>query len=186
MITVERIGRRSYLRGAPYAMRERLRAAGAKWDAAERAWWLSKDQEAHALAEALHIANDAPRAEGLTDDTRLLGRATYKGKSYLVLWEGTTARGPAAKLCIAKADATPFWVSQGEYEIVKRYAPREIRGRMEPYTWGKHRAFLERAAEARAQGYEDGRPHGTRYTCEECGEFAVRGEGSCWETGAPH
>lgn len=38
--TIERVGRRAYVRGDTYALRHRLREAGATWDPEERAWWI--------------------------------------------------------------------------------------------------------------------------------------------------
>jgi hypothetical protein len=60
MITVERIGRRSYLRGDTFPIKAQLREAGAKWDPDLRGWWLSKHEAATALAEAVaHAAAQA-------------------------------------------------------------------------------------------------------------------------------
>lgn len=51
-ITVERIGRRSYLRGDTLAVRSYLRAQGCHWDAESRGWWIGDDDAAHRIAEA--------------------------------------------------------------------------------------------------------------------------------------
>jgi hypothetical protein len=42
-ITVERVGRRSYLRGDTLAVRGLLRNGGCTWDADSRAWWIGSD-----------------------------------------------------------------------------------------------------------------------------------------------
>jgi len=56
-ITVERVGRRSYLRGDTLSVRGLLRDGGCHWDADERAWWIGD----HATAEDLaRRAEDAP------------------------------------------------------------------------------------------------------------------------------
>lgn len=50
-ITVEHIGRRSYLRGDTIAVRGLLGDGGCHWDADERAWWIGDHSAAEALAE---------------------------------------------------------------------------------------------------------------------------------------
>jgi len=50
IITVERVGRRSYLRGDTLAVRGLLRAGGCHWDAEARAWWIGSQDAARALA----------------------------------------------------------------------------------------------------------------------------------------
>ena len=49
-ITVERVGRRSYLRGDTLPVRGLLREAGCHWDADARAWWIGDDATARQLA----------------------------------------------------------------------------------------------------------------------------------------
>jgi hypothetical protein len=189
MITVERIGRRSYLRGAPFEIRERLKAAGAKWDPDARAWWLGKDEAARALAAEAADAKAKEAVQGkkdaLTDDSPVQGRATYKGRSYLLVWSGTTARGQAAKLASMDGSLV-FWAELSEVEVTKHYQAREYRGRVQPMTLGRLTALRERYAKGRAEGYADGIPAGHRYRCEECDEWVVRGQGNCWETGLGH
>lgn len=59
-VTVERVGRRSYLRGDTVAVRGLLRAGGCHWDVESRAWWIGSHDEALALAERARTA--APEA----------------------------------------------------------------------------------------------------------------------------
>jgi hypothetical protein len=49
-ITIEQVGRRLYFRNAPYAAKDALRDAGAKWDRDERAWWMGSQRRAEAEA----------------------------------------------------------------------------------------------------------------------------------------
>lgn len=185
-IEVDRIGRRSYLRGNTYAIKDALRAAGAHWDAEQRAWWIGSDAKARELAGQASAAQPAEgqerEREQLSDDARLAGKARYRKGLYLLLWEGETKRGPAAKLATVDG-AKVFWVPGGEYEVLKRYAPREYRGRLEPFTFGAYRRFV---AKVKRQADGDSPYEGARYVCEECGEWVTRGQGSCWETGAAH
>ncbi len=56
-ITVDRVGRRSYLRGDTMSVRGVLRSGGCHWDADTKAWWIGNHEEALALAE---LAKSAP------------------------------------------------------------------------------------------------------------------------------
>ena len=52
VITVERVGRRSYLRGDTLSVRSYLREQGCHWDADGRAWWIGSDADAQRIAAA--------------------------------------------------------------------------------------------------------------------------------------
>ena len=189
-ITVETQGRRHYLLGDTYPIKDRLRAAGAKWDADRRAWWTGKREIAAEIAEASGGSSPA-KAEGrptesLSDDSLVAGKALYKGKQYLLLWEGETKRGRAAKLAFLDGSSV-FWADASGVQVLKRYQARQDRyGRAEKMTFGRLQRLREQYAEAKAQGYEDGIRDGPRYECGECGEWVTRGQGSCWETGCAH
>lgn len=194
-VTLEKQGRRYYFRGDTYSVRDRLRSAGCKWDYAARAWYTGKQETADQLLRSLHeappLADGAtapaptPRAVDVADDTKILGKAEYKGRTYLLLWEGTTRRGEAAKLASMDGKLV-FWASAGDYRISKTYQERECRGRHEAMTFGRLRRLREDFAKAKADGNDDGIRNGQRYECEECGEWVTRGVGSCWETGGAH
>lgn len=89
MIEIERIGRRSYLRGNTYGIKDALRAAGAHWDAEQRAWWIGSDAKARELAGQASAAQPAEgqerEREQLGDDARLAGKARYRKGLYLLL-----------------------------------------------------------------------------------------------------
>lgn len=55
-ITVERQGRRSYLRGDTLAVRGLLRSGGCHWDADAKAWWIGSHEAALELAERAKTA----------------------------------------------------------------------------------------------------------------------------------
>lgn len=188
-ITVQSEGRRHYLIGNTYPIKDQLRSAGAKWDGDRRAWWTGKKELAEKLAGSVAAPADAApaseRTDSLTEDSRIAGKATYKGKPYILVWEGETRRGRATKL--AFADGTKiFWADASEVTVTKRYEEREYRGRIEHMTFGRLQRLREKFARAREQGYDDGVVDGQTYECSECGDRVVRGQGSCWETGAPH
>lgn len=199
-ITIKSEGRRHYLLGDTFAIKDKLRNAGAKWDGDRRAWWTGKkdvaEQFAGGVAAAPVSGDAAPSSERatdtLTDDSRVAGKAVYKGKSYLLVWEGETRRGRACKLAFADGSKV-FWAEASEVEVTKRYEAREERGaygrstgRMVHMTFGRLQRLRESYAQAKREGNEDGIRNGQSYTCEECGERVVRGQGSCWETGCGH
>lgn len=188
---VEREGRRSYIVGNTYPVKDALKAAGAHWDGDRRAWWLGDDADARALVERLGSPAAAPTStpaaapaapEGLSDDTKIAGKATYKGRPYLLLWVGETRRGQAAKLAFADGSKV-FWADASAVEVTKVYERHPVKG---PMTWRRMQLLRARYAAGRAQGYDDGIAEGRRYECPECGEHVTRGQGSCWETGCAH
>lgn len=190
-ITVEKVGRRHYLLGDTYGIKDRIKAAGGHWDGDRRAWWVAKVEAAVELTGHPSAATseaekaEAQRAAGLQDADKIAGKARYKGKEYLLVWEGTTSRGQAAKLAFSDGSKV-FWANGGEYEVTKRYEAREYRGRSEPMTFGKLKGLRGKFQRAREQGHDDGVCTGQRYECPECGDYAIRGQGTCWETGAAH
>lgn len=151
-ITIESVGRRHYLRGNTYPLREQLRAAGAHWDADQKAWWIGDLARAEDLAAA-QVGSTQPADErqddGLKDDSPVLGRARYKGREYLLVWQGETKRGRAAKL--ASLDGSKvFWADHAAIEITKIYQSREWRGREQPMTFARLRRLREEYAEQKA------------------------------------
>lgn len=170
-ITVERIGRRSYLRGNTYPIKDQLKSAGAHWDGEQRAWWIGDHGKAEELAAK---GAGGPQAGGeergngasdkLTADSKIAGKARYQGREYLLVWEGQTRKGFAAKLAFSDGSKI-FWASQGEYQVTKRYEERtEGHGRYQRtrggMTFGRLQElceeFAEKRKEEKALGAKDG------------------------------
>lgn len=162
-IQIQTQGRRHYLVGDTYQIREQLQAAGCHFDretpptAAPRgAWWTSKLEVAQRFAGAAapqaSAAVDAPqsggRNESLGGDSTVIGRASYKGREYLLVWEGTTSRGPAAKLAFTDGSKV-FWADAAAVHVTKRYHAREYRGQRQPMTFGRLQRLREEYAEQR-------------------------------------
>jgi len=204
-ITVETQGRRHYIRGNTFPIKDRLRAAGCKWDSDAKAWWTGKLETAVELVQGTcgQPANDAPPTTPAPDSDRgadraapgesaiVAARVTYQGRTYYALgrlvrgrtrWDDTveavSTRDHQKVLISFRDGSKSFWAARDEVQVVKSY------GR--PTTIGKLKRFAEEAKQARADGNDDGIPSGRSYECEECGERVTRGQGSCWETGAPH
>ena len=191
-IQIQSEGRRHYLIGNTYPIKDQLRKCGAKWDPDRRAWWTGKKEVAEQIvAEAANAPAagtadaPAPASDRLEDDSRIAGKATYKGKTYILVWEGETRRGPAAKLAFADGSKV-FWADAAAVQVTKRYRTFERRGVIEHMTFGRLKRLREDYAEAKREGNEDGVRNGQRYECAECGEFVTRGVGTCWETGCAH
>lgn len=142
-------GRRIYLVGNTFPIKDKIKSLGAHWDGDRKAWWIGSQ----AKAEIEALINAAPKAgeyvpSPLTDSSRVFGKAEYEGRSYFVVAEGrerfrlTTLNG--------KID---FWAIRGECRWPKTYQPRTRfggygRGQVEVYTTlGSLRDFI---AESRA------------------------------------
>lgn len=145
-ITLQIEGRRAYVIGNTFPHKNALKNAGAHWDADRKAWWIGNREKAQELLERLASSAaaapaDAPAQDGLKDDDRVAGKAKYKGKSYLLVWEGETRKGYGYKLSFS--DGTKiFWASEG-VEVTKHYNPTEYRGRTEYMTFGRLRRLQE-------------------------------------------
>jgi hypothetical protein len=201
-ITIDQQGRRYYLRGDTYPVKDQLRSAGCKWDPDAKAWYTGKREVAEQIVGQFQAA---PAATGETgeqpsspgdrpapgDDAVVAGKAEYKGRTYYVAGKvergrtayddrvrAVTTRDGAKVLLYSRDGKIQFWAARDLAQVIKSYD--------RPQTIGKLRRFAEEARVARAQGNEDGIPDGTRYECEECGEYVTRGQGSCWETGCAH
>lgn len=159
-ITIEASGRRYYLRGNTYPVRDALRAAGAHWDRDAQAWWVGKRDVAEQLLARLSGASPSTPAaaesspsvgasETVGANTAVVGRARYKGREYLVLWVGETRRGRAAKLAFTDGSKV-FWADESEVQITKTYQTREWRGRREPMTFGRLTSLREEYSAQRA------------------------------------
>lgn len=142
-------GRRCYVLGNTYPIKESLRSAGCHWDAERRAWWIGEAKrgrveelvERHAPATA-PAGYTPPTPEELSNKC-CLGRAEYKGRSYYVVGQSKTG-----KLLLTVLDCSiSFWAEGSQCRIVHRYRPlTQGSGRsyqVEAQTVGKIRRFIE-------------------------------------------
>ena len=122
-----------------------------------------------AKGTVVEVAAPAARQydDTVKDDTKIVGRAAYKGKSgYLILWMGTTSKGEAAKLAFRDGSKI-FWADRSAITVEKMY-------RDEPDTYsrgfhsGGHMTFgrLNRLAEKMKNT-----PAEDRGKCESCGRW---------------
>lgn len=151
-IQIQTEGRRTYLLGNTYPVRDQIRALGAHWDPDRKAWWTAKADEARQLVERLNGAQAAPTAsqsaasskaprDGL--DSIVAGRATYKGRTYYLAgrctssrrgagWndsvEAVTTQDGAKVLLYFRDGSSQFWASRAEVQMAKSYdRPQTIR-----------------------------------------------------------
>ncbi len=160
-MTIEKIGRRYYLTGNTYAVRDALKAAGCHWDAERKAWWTSKQD----VAERFGGQDAAPApAKPSKDDLaerRCYGKVEYKGRTYYVI--GVSER--TGKLWLTVLDCSiDFWAPEGLCRWVKRYEVREhtYRGHTSRsyQTLERIREFIESEKRNKAAGMP---------VCAECG-----------------
>lgn len=189
-MTIEKAGRRYYITGDTYSLREPLKSAGCHWDAERRAWWTSKLDVAEQFA-ATDSPAKAPSAEARAEDPdqiRLVGKGRYKGRIYYIRWMGATRKGTRAARLVTLDAKLDFWADLDQVEIVKEYRPREERGqygrptgRMEYTTLGGIRDYIARMKHDDPQGVGRGVPNGYymrggQILSSGCAECSRRGE----------
>jgi len=187
-IEIRSEGRRHYLIGDTYAIRDMIRSAGGKWDPERKAWWSGKRDVAETIAAK---AGSAPAAAQSTErqerpppgeDAIVAGRATYKGRTYYVAgrdtsrsrWEQSvthvTTRDGAKVLLYFRDGSKSFWAPCSEVQVVRPY--------QRPTTIRRLREYAEQAKthgtdECRCRCHDEpnaGRPGSTLYDgCDRCG-----------------
>jgi hypothetical protein len=169
-VTIEKVGRRAYLVGLPFAAKDEaksvLEMTGSNWDGERRQWFVgtAKLAKAESFVAAINAAPTPPPTERKPqdpDDIRLTGKGRYKGREYFA---GSITRDGLKVRLLTLPDASgkflDFWAACSEVEQTKSYPPREYRGRTSYTTLGSISSFIaERKAERTS-----GEP-----LCAECG-----------------
>lgn len=159
-------GRRHYITGNTYPIKDQLRSAGAKWDAERKAWWTGKREVAEQFVSASVgvVHQDAPERPAAApsngapgESATVAGKATYKGRTYYIAgrvargrtsWDdrvdAVTSRDGSRVLLYFRDGSSQFWASRADVQIGKVYD--------RPQTIARLQAF---AAEARAAGGAD-------------------------------
>lgn len=143
-ITLEAQGRRIYVRGNTFPIKDSLRAVGAKWDPEAKAWWAGsgKRGDLEALVAKIGTRSAEGEREAPGDGATVAGRATYKGKTYYVagrLERGRThyedrvrsieSRDGSRVLLHFRDGSRSFWAARAEVDVQRRYErPTTIRG----------------------------------------------------------
>jgi hypothetical protein len=174
-ITIEKAGRRFYLIGNTFAIKDELRSAGAKWDADRKAWWTSKFDVAERFAAGVQGTSGATGATGGTgstgatgaerpapgDDAIIAARVTYQGKTYYAAGNvnrgrtryddtvsAVTTRDGSKSLLYFRDGSKSFWAPRSAVQTVKTYS--------RPTTIAKLRAYAEKAKESGVGSLPDG------------------------------
>lgn len=88
-ISIQSEGRRHYIIGDTFPIRDSIKNAGCKWDPTRKAWWTGKKELAEKLATT--SSDTAPASdrsptpkEAPGEGAIVAGKATYKGKTYYI------------------------------------------------------------------------------------------------------
>lgn len=136
-ITTERVGRRTYVRGATYPIRDALRGAGAHWDADEKAWWIGSDEVATAIAakHAVPVTLAAPVIASVSATVTITGN-TYPVKEQLRALGGRwNADAKGWDVPATKADEARALVAGAPVKPAAKYTP--VPGGAQASKWRK-------------------------------------------------
>ena len=167
---VEINGRRAYVLGDTFAIKDRLKEAGCKWDPDRRAWYIGA---AKAAAIEKLIGEPAPPED--LSQARVFGKAEYKGRAYYVI--ATSKDGSKHRLTVLDGSIV-FWADATACKWTKTYEPKQRfggygRGTITQHqTLGSLRRFVERQKNPTTRTGE----------CTECGHRGPMGQ-SCSECG---
>lgn len=83
-ITLERVGRRTYLRGETFPVKDSIKDAGGHWDADARAWWLGDNAKAEIIAKRASVEVVPARYVKVGDDWCVKGKGLVVGQEIVV------------------------------------------------------------------------------------------------------
>jgi hypothetical protein len=195
-ITLETVGRRIYLRGDTYSIRDSIRSVGGHWDPDAKAWWLGAGK----LAEAQRIvasanesaAGNAPaQPEAPGDSAIVAGRGTYRGKAYYLAGRVTrgrtwhddevcpiTSRDGSRVLLYFRDGSRQFWAPTAEVQIAKTYHRPQTIERLQRFAEDRARGMSYADYRAEIDGLEDQDYFGEAARVERMGYHAWRSEQS--------
>ncbi|MDD3446792.1 MAG: hypothetical protein PHS60_15400 [Zavarzinia sp.] len=172
MINIETEGRRVYVTGDTYQIRESIRQCGGHWDSGRKAWWVGLTKKAEIEAAIQNHAGQSNQSaapacgkqgrEAPGVDAKIAGRAEYKGKSYYLAGRvvdhtdvaPVTTRDGAKVLLYARDGSFQFWATLSEVNVTKSYrGATTIR---------------------KVQDYAQAAMSGKAGTCAECGRTSMR------------
>lgn len=171
MINITTEGRRVYVTGDTYPIRETISQCGGHWDGDRKAWWVGTAKKAEIesaiqkqIGQPVQPANaggnQAKEAPGL--DAKIAGRAEYKGKPYYIAGRvvdytdvaPVTTRDGAKVLLYARDGSFQFWAARSEVTVTKEYRGATTIRKVQDY----------------AQAVKSGKAG----TCAECGRSSTR------------
>lgn len=178
-ITLSTEGRRVYICGNSYPVKDQIKSAGGKWDADRKQWWIGvakKSELESALAKA-----PAPSTQGAEEkyDGEVRGKAEYKGRSYFIRAEGTNDRGAWFRL-VDFSGTRSFFAPASEVNVTKRYQAREPRRNF--YGRGGFAGRAEYPTLRGIRNFAEGVKSGRIQVCSMCGKSnceSLTGHGLC-------
>lgn len=135
-LSIEKVGRRLYVVGNSFAVKDCLKKIGCKWDADRKQWWIGSGKQAE-LEGCIGSASKEykePTPQEL-EKRRCDGKVEYKGKTYYVVGK-SPAKG---KLWLTVLDCSiNFWALESDCKWVKRYGNEQ-----HEQTVGSIRRFID-------------------------------------------
>jgi hypothetical protein len=121
-ITLQEDGRRVYVLGNTFPIKEQIKTAGGHWDGERKAWWIGAGKKAD-IQRAIAGASAQPgKEEAYGGEVR--GKAEYKGRQYYVRWQGVTSRGTEAFHLVGLDGKLSFFADASLCRWTKRYEAR--------------------------------------------------------------
>jgi hypothetical protein len=159
-ISIQKEGRRHYVCGETFPIKDAIKAAGCKWDADRRAWWPASKEVADKILSAtakMAAPVAAAKSESISTTAEVvIGRADYAGKTYYLLFVGYAKADGKKIIKLAFRDGSKtFWAKDAaQVKILSEYnSPKSIESL---------RAFADAAKS------------GTAGSCDECGTSSTR------------
>lgn len=170
-ITLEHVGRRIYLIGNTYPVKDQIRDAGAKWDPERKAWYVGSQRKEVAEKIVGHLAGQKSEDGGETVslDARVIrGRAEYQGKTYYLLAHGWSQKTGKQYAKLAFRDGSRvFWASDASaVKIIKQYE--------EPRSINQLREYAEKIKDGGFRGRETDE----NFNCPVCARYCTCGTGT--------
>lgn len=175
-ITLAEEGRRLYIVGNSYPIKDQIKSAGGHWDADRKQWWIGSGKRSEIEAAITTQSTQASESQTRDAEVMVCGKAKYKGRSYYVRWSGVTKRGTYAFRLVTLDGKSDFWANGREF------GPALI----DEATWEKRyqesrslsgiRAYIDRVRSAeKSSSYGDaGWMHNGCSECKRLGDWCKR------------
>lgn len=109
---VTKKGKRFFIEGYTYPIKDKLKARGCRWDKDSKSWY-TEDVEV-----ARDIRDNPPKETVAMNARVIIAKATYKEREYPVTW----IKGEGMKLVFTDGTAV-FWAKEGGV-IIEEYDPK--------------------------------------------------------------
>lgn len=176
-VTLQKEGVRTYVIGDTYPIKDQLKEQGCHFDRDRKQWWIGSGKAS--VIEKIIQTGPVVKEEKPEDSANIevVGKATYKGKTYYVRWQGYSEKANGFRAHLVSLDGKlDFWkesLPSGQpgddsqvAVITKIYPYREYRGREIKQTLGSIRRFIEQQKNPETRSGE----------CTECGQWGPSGQ----------